>query len=232
MHNNRFLLSLFLGTLFLIPVFMTVSYVLAGLVAILAALILLMALIQFLSNYEIRKYRGRKIEFITFFRHNVLRTYLKPKTIWVVFDKMRNKFRPANLREFPVKIGISGLFGSILLYMGYMILRSVPTSMVLVLFRIVTLSALFLFGFYSVFVSLARFMSLFNKKSGKLSKKMNRNRALVNFAIKRENTIEITPNFLITQGFVTSVELLSKKDMNRKKLENFVLNISKEVNRL
>jgi len=111
MYKNRFLLSLFLGLIILIPVFMGISNLFAGIVAILAVLVLMIAIVQFLSNYEDRSYKGTKIEFITFFRHHVLRTYLKPKTVWVVYDRIRMRFRPANFREFPIKVALSGIFG-------------------------------------------------------------------------------------------------------------------------
>jgi hypothetical protein len=232
MHKNRFLLSLFLGLVILIPVFMGISNLFAGIVTILAVLVLMITIVQFLSNYENRSYKGKKIEFITFYRHNVLRTYLKPKTVWVVYDRIRMRFRPANFREFPIKVVLSGIFGLILLYVAYLMLITVVSTMFLITFRLVVFIALVVFGFYNFFVSSARLFSLQNKKSEKLSKTLNRSRSLRNFAFEKHNSVEITPNFLLTRGLVTSVELLSKKEMNKKKLEKTIFEVSKMVNKI
>lgn len=228
---NRFLLALFLLSILLIPVAYVVSKTLAGLMSILADVILLVTLVQFLSHYENRKYKGMNVEFITFLRHHVLRTYLKHKNVWIVFDRDKKRFRPARFIDFPIKVGVTGLFGTVLLYVSYLIVMAMTYSSSFFWFRSLTLFAIGLMGVYSVFVSGARLAAFQSRESIKLSNSLNKIRSLKNFASKKEHKFEISPNFLLPNGFVTSVEFLSKKTMNKKKLEKTLVDASKAVNR-
>jgi Na+-transporting methylmalonyl-CoA/oxaloacetate decarboxylase gamma subunit len=232
MHRNKFLLSLFLGIIILIPVFYGISIVLAGVTTVLAILVLMILLIQYLSDYERKIQKKVRIEFFSSFRNNILKAYLGPKNVWVVYDRAKKRFRAADFRDLPINVGVLGLFGLILLYIAYLIIIAVPYSTSLVIFRIVTSFALALVGFYNVFVAGDRFFALQSKKSENLSKRLNTMRSLRNFAVEKENNVEITPNFLLPDGFITSVEFLSKKDMDRKKLERILIDVSNRMKRI
>lgn len=161
----------------------------------------------------------------------MIKAYIKPKNLWIIFDKDDKKFRPADFRDTPINVAVFGLFGIILLYLSYLFLLAVPHSYNFFWFRIFAIVAFGIVGFYNLFISTERLVSLSNKKSEKLSQKLNKMKTLLNFASSDHGNVEITPNFVLPNGFITSIEVLSKKQMERK-MEQIVIDISDNIKML
>lgn len=231
MYKLRILMIFF----FVFLIFTVIFYkypVLAGITSFLSALIVAIGLFHFLSEMKIKKLGKIKIEEVTFVRNFVFRAYVKIKDLWIVYDKKAKKFRAADFRELPVKAGLTILVGLILLYISYLILSTITQSLELLIFRVTILIIFLTLGFYSFFVGLARISSLGTENSIKICKILNKDRALKNIIERKRAFFEITPNFLLWNGFVTSIEFIIPKKIETKQTEKFLLQIAKLVEKV
>jgi len=209
-----------------------ISSLIAGISALISAIIVLIALTQFIAGWE-RMYVGKiRIENVHFSRSYVLRSYTKHKKIWIVFDSFKKKFRGAGFRDLPIRVGLIGFFGFLLLYVSFLMILTIADVPQLIIIRSLILFILFVLGLYNFLVSVDRLLSIDSKASENIAKVLNKNRSLRNFAIKKGNFIEITPNFLFERGFVTSFELISKDKIDIKKFQRILIDVSRRIGRL
>jgi hypothetical protein len=204
----------------------------SAITSFLATIILAISLFHFLYHWKRKQIGKIKIESVQFIRNFVLRAYVKPKSVWILYDKRKNLFRKADFRDVPVKIGLITLIGLILLFIVFLILITITQVIELALIRTTIMIMFAVFGFYDIFIALARLFSLENKGSEKICAYLNKSISLKNF-MKRENAFfEITPNFLFVGGFVTSIEFIIPKKYEDKKLEKTLIEIAKRVQRI
>jgi len=196
--------------------------------ALLSAIVLIIAVFQFVHVSKRKKIGKIKIEEVIFARNFVFRTYFKPKDLWIVYDKKEKSFRPADFRDMPIKVGLTLILGILILYVAYLILSNLFQFPELLLIRATILIILIVIGSYDFFVSFGRIASLGNKRNKEVCKILNKNRSLKNFINKEKAYVEITPNFT-SDGFVTSVEILTHRKYDIKKIEKLLLQISKRI---
>jgi len=194
----------------------------------LSACVLAVALFYFIRSSKRKKIGRIKIEELTFARNFVFRTYFKPRDLWIVYDKKEKSFRPADFRDMPIKVGLTLIVGIVFLYVSYLILLNLFQFLELMLIRTLILLILIVIGFYSFFVSFGRIASLMNKRNKEACKTLNKNRSLRNFIKKEKVHFEITPNFT-SNGFVTSVEIITHRKYNTKKIEKLLLQASRKL---
>ena len=162
----------------------------------------------------------------------VLRAYLKLKHIWVVYDEQRRLFRPANWMDLPVKVILTTLFGIGLLYTSYLIWFTITTALSLLIFRINVLIIFLVTCFYCLCIGLSRLFSLGTKKAEEAAKILNRNKVLRDLTKKGKADIEITPNFLIKDGFVTSLEFIVSDKLEIEKLNKILVEVAKSIEKI
>ena len=219
-------------------VFLLFTLIFAGYPAIaattsfLSALIVAIGLLHFLSEMKTKKIGKIKVEEVTFVRNFVFRSYVKIKDVWVVFDKKKKEFRTADFRELPIKAGFTILMGLVLLYVSYLILSTITQALEFFLFRSIVLVIFLILGIYNFFVGVARISSLGTENSHKVSKFLNKSKSLKNFIGKEKAFFEITPNFLLWKGFVTSIEFIIPKKIQTKSLEKTIVNIAKTIEKI
>jgi hypothetical protein len=206
--------------------------VFAATTSILSALIAAIGLFHFLSEMKIKKIGKIKIEEVTFVRNFVFRAYVKVKDLWIVYDRRARMFRTADFRELPVKAGLTILIGLLLLYVSYLILSTISQSLELLVFRVLFLIIFLVTGFYNFFVGLSRISSLETENSVRVCKILNKNRALKSAIERGKMFFEITPNFLLWNGFVTSIEFISPKKINTKPIEKALVQTAKIVEKI
>jgi len=155
-----------------------------------------------------------RVEYIDFVRDHMLRAYFKKRDIWIIYDRRKKAFRKPNFSDVILWVVPFIFFGLLFLYLTY--------NSFVILFLMTRLSIwwlsvsipLFLFvvlWFYLLFMGFSRLFSLRNKKLEKIASKLNKERRLKRFVNKEKARLRITPNFLLKQGYVTSVELLMKR---------------------
>jgi len=231
MYKLRILMILF----FVFLIFTLIFYrypMLAGITSFLSALIVAIGLFHFLSEIKTKKIGKIRIEEVTFVRNFVFRAYVKTKDLWIVYDKKARMFRTADFRELPIKAGITILFGLLLLYVSYLILSTITYSLEFLIFRATILIIFLTLGFYNFFVGLARISSLETENSIKVCKLLNRSKALKKLVEKEKAFFEITPNFLLWNGFVTSIEFITSKKIQTKPIEKTLVQIAKIVEKI
>ncbi|MEM5778274.1 MAG: hypothetical protein QXK49_01435 [Candidatus Aenigmatarchaeota archaeon] len=231
MYKLKVLLIAFFVFLFFTPTFRNYPYF-AALTCFLSALIAAIGLFHFLSEFKSKKIGKIKIEEVTFVRNFVFRAYTKVKDVWIVFDKKAKMFRPADFRELPIKAGLTTLFGLLFLYVSYLILSTINQALEFLAFRSLVLIIFLVLGCYNFFVGIARISSLETENSIKVCKLLNKNRSLKNFLIKEKAFFEITPNFLLWNGFVTSVEFVIPHKIQTKVIEKDLIQISKIIEKI
>jgi hypothetical protein len=207
MYKLRVLVVLFFVFLIFTLIFRYYP-VLVAVTSFLSALIAAIGLFHFLSELKTKKIGKIKLEEVTFIRNFVFRAYVKAKDLWIVYDKRAKMFRTADFRELPIKTGLIILVGLLLLYISYLILATITQSLEFLIFRAVILIIFLTIGFYNFFVGLARISSLETENSIKVCKILNKNKAFKKFIEKEKAFFEITPNFLLWNGFVTSIEII------------------------
>jgi len=231
MHKLRVLIALF----FVFLTFTIIFYnypILAGITSLISALLAAIGLFHFLSEVKIKKIGKIKIEKVTFVRNFVFRAYTKTKDVWIVYDRRAKMFRTADFRDLPIKAGLVILIGIFLLYTSYLILSTITMLLEFLVFRITILIIFLVLGSYNFFVGLARISSLETENSIKVCKFLNKNRLLKNIIEKKDAFFEITPNFLLWNGFVTSVEFISSKKFETKTIEKNLVQIAKIVEKI
>ncbi len=228
MFKLKFLMILFFILIAFILLFHRISNILSSIMALLSACLLTIALFQFVYVSKRKKIGKIKVEEVNFARNFVLRTYFKSKNLWIVYDKKEKSFRPADFRDMSIKVGLTLIFGILFLYVSYLILLNLFQFLELILVRTLVLVILLVLGFYSFSVSFGRIASLGNKRNKEVCKILNKNRSLKNFINKEKARFEITPNFT-SDGFVTSVEILTHRKYDTKKIEKALLQISRKI---
>jgi hypothetical protein len=234
MYKLRVLFVLFFVFLFFTIIFYNYP-TFASITAFIAALIAAIGLFHFLSEIKIKKIGKMRLEEVTFVRNFVFRAYTKIKNIWIVYDKRAKTFRPADFRELPVKTGITILIGVVFLYISYLMLSTITQTLGLLLFllfRITVLIIFLTFGFYNFFLGLGRLSSLETENSIKICKLLNKNKSLKKFIENEKAFFEITPNFLLWNGFVTSVEIISTNKIETKPMEKVLVQIAKMIEKI
>jgi uncharacterized protein YacL len=196
--------------------------------AFLSACILAIAISQFVHTSKRKKIGEIKVEEVTFARNFVFRTFFKPKDLWIVYDKRNKSFRPADFREMPIKVGLTLIFGILILYLAFLILSNLLQFPEFILIRTIILIILIVIGSYDFFVTFGRIASLGNKRNKEVCNILNKNRSLKNFINREKAYFEITPNFT-TDGFVTSVEVVTHRKYDPKKIEKLLLQVSRRI---
>jgi len=231
MYKLRILIVLFFVFLIL-TLFLSRYPTFAAITALLSALIAAIGLFHFLSEVKIKKIGKIKIEEVTFIRNFVFRAYVKIKDVWIVYDKKAKMFRTADFRELPIKAGLTILVGLVFLYTSYMMVPTLIDFLELLPLRLTFLIIFLVIGFYNFFVGLGRISSLETENSIKICKILNKNRALKNIIERKKIFFEITPNFLLWNGFVTSVEFVAPNKVETKALEKVLVQVANTVDRI
>jgi uncharacterized protein YacL len=219
---------LFLFLLFLSLITYPFSLIASSVLLFMSALVLGIDLIFFLYRSKAKMVGKIKIEEVSFARIFVFRSFFKPKDLWIVYDSNEKKFRPADFRDLPLKVGMTFIIGLLFLYVSYLIFSNIFFFPEVFLPRLLVFIILVVIGFYDFFVSTARFVALMNNKNKKVADALNKNRSLKNFIRRQKAYVEVTPN-LTLNGSVTSVEIITKKKFDTKRMEKLLLNISRKI---
>jgi hypothetical protein len=210
----------------------TVSWQTFSILLIIEDLIIAVGLYVFLNNLKIKKIGKIRLESIQYPFTYVLRAYTSPKSLWIVFDEKTKKFRAADWRDLPVRVIIVTLLGSALMYTAYLILFTITQLPILIPFRLVVLFLFFFMGFYSICVGLSRLFSLKNKNADKVFKFLNKSKLLINLIEKERLYVQISPNFLIKEGFVNSIEFILIEKLELEKLEKILTDTARLIQKL
>ena len=187
---------------------------------------------MFLSGCKFKKIGKIKVESVQYPLTYVLRAYTKPHNLWIVYDEGRKKFRAADWRNLPVRVILVTLLGMFLLYISYLIWFTLFQTPLLIFFRATVLFLFLIIGLYSLCVGLYRLFSLKNEKADKICKFLNKNKILKDLIKKGMLYVQITPNFLIKDGFVTSVEFILFEKLELKKLEKILIDTARLIQKL
>jgi hypothetical protein len=228
MLKLRFLTVLFAFLLVFSLLAYGVSITLSSIFLLLSACVLGIDLFLFVHKSKRKKVGNIKIEEVTFARNFIFRSFFKPKDVWIVYDRNDKKFRPADFRDMPLKVGATFIIGILLLYVSYLIFSTLFYFPEILVPRALVLVVLAVIGFYDFFISCARIAALMNKKSKFVSSNLNKNRSLKNFLRRKNAYVEITPN-LTLDGSVTSVEIITHRKYDTKKIEKTLLGISRKI---
>lgn len=231
MYKLRILLILFFFFLILTLIFNKYP-TFAAITTLLSMLTAAIGLFQFLSETKIKKIGKIKIEEVTFIRNFVFRAYVKIKDVWVVYDDKARMFRTADFRELPIKAGLTILVGLFFLYISYMIISTLIEFPEFLPVRLTFLVIFLLVGLYNFFVGLSRMSSLETENSIRVCKILNKNKALKSTIEKTKTFFEITPNFLLWNGFVTSIEFIVPHKIETKTLEKVLVQVANTLERI
>ena len=219
---------LFLSLLFLSLITYNFSMTVSAIFLFLSAAVLGIDLLLFLHKSK-RKIVGKiKIEEVYFANIFVFRSFFKAKDMWIVYDKNDRKFRPADFRDLPLKVAMTFIVGLMFLYVSYLIFSNLFFFPEIFMPRLLVFIILVVIGFYDFFVSTARFVALLNKKNKYITDKLNKNKSLKNFIRRHDAYVEVTPNLTLS-GSMTSVEIITKKKFDTKKVEKLLLDVSRKI---
>jgi len=232
MNNLKFLMIAFFVILILSFPVSFVSRQMFSILLLIEALIIAVGLYMFLSGVKVKKIGKIRVEFAQYALTYVLRAYTKPHNLWVVYDEGKRKFRAADWRNLPIRVILVTLFGMFLLYVSYLIWFTLFQVVFLLPFRAVVLFLFLIVGLYSLSVGLYRLFSLKNEKADKVCKFLNKKKFLINLIKKGILYVHVTPNFLIKEGFVTSVEFISLEKLEDKKLEKTLIDTARLIQKL
>ena len=219
---------LFLVLLLLSLLSYGVSLALSSILLFASAVVLSLELFMFLLKSKRRKVGKIKIEEVSFAKNFVFRSYFKPRDLWIVYDKREKKFRPADFRDMPLKVGVTIFIGLLFLYISYKIFSNLFYFPEIIVPRALILIILLVIGFYDFFIGSARVAALANKRNKFVSETLNKNRSLRNFIRRRNAYVEITPN-LTLDGAVSSVEIITKKKYDTSRIEKILIDISRRI---
>jgi len=232
MNKLKFLMIAFFVILILSFPVSIISRQIFSILLLIEALIIAVGLYMFLSGVKVKKIGKIRIEFAHYALTYVLRAYTKPHNLWVVYDEGKRKFRAADWRNLPVRVILVTLFGMFLLYTAYLIWFTLFQVTFLIPFRLLILFLFLVLGLYSLCVGLYRLFSLKNEKANKVCKFLNKKRFLINLIKKGMLYVHVTPNFLIKEGFVTSVEFILLEKPKDKKLEKVLIDTARLIQKL
>jgi hypothetical protein len=231
MYSTKILISLFLAFLLIAIAFID-NPPIAGLSMLLSALMIAIGVSHFLSKVKVKRVEKIRIEESKFIDNFVFRAYTKARNLWIVYDEYKKTFREANFEDLPVSVGLTLLTGSILLYASFMILSTLDQVLILLPFRLPIFVIFLTIGIYNFFVSIDRIASVGNKNSKGVCKELNKRKSLKDFIEREKISFEITPNFLLWKGFVTSIEMVSKKKFDTKPIEKSTVEIAKLIEKI
>lgn len=225
-----------LAIAFLVLIVLTLLFVnfnrfMASIWCFLADFVLVIGFLYFLSKSEIKRVGKIKLEYIQFVRNFVARAFVKPKSLWIVYDDKKKLFRPADFRELPIRFGLLMIFAIILIYISFSILITLIYPVELFFIRLLILFMFLILGLYNLLVSVARLVSLENKGADKICNALNKKLSFKDFIRKGNVFFEITPNFLFTTGFVTSIELVIPRKIEISSVEKVLIQIAKIIER-
>jgi len=120
----------------------------------------------------------------------------------------------------------------VFLYISSLILSTITQALEFFAFRATVLIVLFLVGIYDFLLGLARIASLGTGNSHRVCRILNKNVALKNFLENEKASFEITPNFLLWRGFVTSIEFIVPHKIQTKPLEKTIVRIAKTIEKI
>ncbi len=232
MNKLKFLMITFFVILILSFPVSLISSKIFSILLLLEALIIAIGLYMFLSGVKIKKIGKIKVELVQYPLTYVLRAYTKPHNLWIVYDEEKKKFRAADWRNLPIRVILVTLLGMALLYISYLIWFTLFQDLHLIFFRAIVLFLFLIVGLYSLCVGLYRLFSLKNEKADKICKFLNKNKFLKNLIKKGMLYVQITPNFLIKEGFVTSVEFILFEKLELKKLEKNLKDTARLIQKL
>lgn len=195
-------------------------------------LVIAVGLYVFLNGLKTKKIGKIKIESVQYPLTYVLRAYTSPKNLWIVFDEKTKKFRAADWRDLPIRVILVTLLGSAMVYTAYLILFSIMQVTFLIPFRLVVLFLFFFIGAYSIGVGLNRLFSLRNKNADIIFKFLNKSKLLIDLVRKGKLYVQISPNFLVKDGFVNSIEFILIEKLELDRLEKILVDTARMVQKL
>ena len=219
---------LFLLLLFMSLVTFSFSLLASSVFLFMSACVLGIDLLLFLNSSKTKKVGQIRIEEVSFAKIFVFRSFFKPKDMWIVYDNKKRKFRPADMSDLPLKVGMTFIIGLLFLYVSYLIFSNLFFFPEILIPRMLILFILLVIGFYDFFISSARFIAFLNKRNGKVADALNKNRSLKNFIRRQRAYVEVTPN-LSLNGSMTSVEIITRKKFDTKRMEKVLLDISRKI---
>ena len=226
MKVNQFLRGLFMASFILIFIFFPYSVKISGIFAALSAVFLLAMLVRFVYTARVVKKGGIRLEEVTFAHSFLFRTFFSPKDLWVKYDDKERKFRAADFRDMPLEVGFFFILGLFLLYTSYLTMTNLFLFPLIDLIRIPVLVVIAMIGIYTFFVSMGRIAALLNSKNKEVAKLLNKDRSLRAFIKREKARAEVTPSFTL-DGFVTSLEFVTKRKYDTKNVEKLILDVSK-----
>ena len=195
-------------------------------------LIIAVGLYVFLNGLKVKKIGKIRLESVQFPFTYVLRAYTSPKNLWVVFDEGTKRFRSADLRDLPVRVIIVMLLGSALIYTSYLIMFTILQVPILIPFRLIVLFTFFFMGLYSICLGLYRLFSLKNKNAEKIFRFLNRSKLVLDLIDRGKLYVQITPNFLLKEGFVDSIEFILVEKLELERLEKILTDTARMIQKL
>ena len=226
MKVNQFLRGLFIASFIFIFIFFPFSVKMSGIFAALSAVFLLAMLVRFVYTARVVKKGGIRLEEVTFAHSFLFRTFFSPKDLWVKYDDNERKFRAADFRDMPLEVGFFFIVGLFLLYTSYLTMTNLFFFPLIDLIRIPVLVVIAMIGIYAFFVSMGRIIALLNSKNKEVAKLLNRDRSLRAFVRREKARAEVTPSFTL-DGFVTSLEFVTKRKYDTKNVEKLILDVSR-----
>ena len=226
MKVNQFLRGLFMASFILIFIFFPYSVKISGIFAALSAVFLLAMLVRFVYTARVVKKGGIRLEEVTFAHSFLFRTFFSPKDLWVKYDDKERKFRAADFRDMPLEVGFFFILGLFLLYTSYLTMTNLFLFPLIDLIRIPVLVVIAMIGIYTFFVSMGRIAALLNSKNKEVAKLLNKDRSLRAFIKREKARAEVTPSFTL-DGFVTSLEFVTKRKYDTKNVEKLILDVSR-----
>jgi len=232
MNKLKFLTILFFVILIISFPVSVISNSTFSMLMIIDALVVAVGIFVFLSNCKIKKIGKIRIESVQYPFTYVLRAYTGPRSLWIVFDEKVKRFRAADWRNLPIRVILVTLLGAGLIYTSYLIWFTIAQIPYLIPFRLIVLFMFFFMGLYSLCLGLYRLFSLNNKNADKICKFLNRNKILINLINKGLLYVQVSPNFLIKEGFVNSVEFTLVEKIELEKLEKILIDTAKMIQKL
>ena len=199
---------------------------------IVSDILLIIGLYIFLSGYKAKKVKGILVEHVVYPFTYVIRAFCKPKRLWIVYDYKMRKFRSVSLRHPPIKPILAMILGAFLVFTSYLIALTLTQSMSLLIFRLIILVLFFVIGLYGLLVGLYRMFSYTSKNADKIAKFLNKDRYVRSLIEKGDLYVQISPNFLLKEGFVDSVEFVLSDKADAKRLEKVVMETARMINKV
>ena len=195
-------------------------------------LIIFIGIFFFLKDLKVKRIGKIRVESVQYPFTYVLRAYTSPKKMWIVFDEKTKRFRPADFRDTPIRVFLIILLGSALMYTSYLIAFTITQVPILIPFRIIVLFLFFFMGLYSISLSIYRLFSLKNKNADTILRFLNREKMIIDMIKKGKLYVHVTPNFLLKDGFVDSIEFILVEKLELDRLEKILIETARMIQKL